>query len=44
MHVKHRLSVGVVLGALVLVGVAAGAKEPQFRDSVNVREDRRLAR
>ena len=32
----HRLGVGVVLGALVLVGVAAGAKEPQFRDSVTV--------
>ena len=36
MQVKHRLGVGVVLGALVLVGVAAGAKEPQFRDSVTV--------
>jgi hypothetical protein len=36
MQVKYRLGVGVVLGALVLVGVAAGAKEPQFRDSVTV--------
>ena len=36
MQVKHRLGVGVVLGAMVLVGVAAGAKEPQFRDSVTV--------
>ena len=38
MQVKHRLGVGVVLGALVLVGVAAGAKEPpsQFRESVTV--------
>ena len=36
MQVKHRLGVGVVLGALVFVGVAAGAKEPQFRDSVTV--------
>ena len=36
MQVMHRLGVGVVLGALVLVGVAAGAKEPQFRDSVTV--------
>jgi hypothetical protein len=36
MQVKHRLGVGMVLGALVLVGVAAGAKEPQFRDSIIV--------
>jgi hypothetical protein len=36
MQVKHRLGVGVVLGALVLVGGAAGAKEPQFRDSIIV--------
>ena len=36
MQEKHRLGVGVVLGALVLVGVAAGAKEPQFRDSILV--------
>jgi hypothetical protein len=36
MQGKHRLGVGVVLGTLVLVGVAAGAKEPQFRDSIVV--------
>ena len=36
MQVKHRFGVGVVLGALVLVGAAAGAKEPQFRDSIIV--------
>jgi hypothetical protein len=35
-QVKHRIGVGVVLGALVLVGAAAGAKEPQFRDSITV--------
>jgi hypothetical protein len=34
MQGKHRLGVGVVFGALVLVGVAAGAKEPQFRSVV----------
>ena len=36
MQGKQRLGVGVVLGALVLVGVAAGAKEPQFRESILV--------
>jgi hypothetical protein len=36
MKVKNQLGVGVVLGTLALVGVAAGAKEPQFRDSITV--------
>jgi hypothetical protein len=36
MQMKHRLGAGVVLGALILVGAAAGAKEPQFRDSIIV--------
>jgi hypothetical protein len=35
-QVKHRIGAGVVLGVLVLVGAAAGAKEPQFRDSITV--------
>jgi hypothetical protein len=36
MQVKHRFGVGVALGVLMLVGAAAGAKEPQFRDSITV--------
>ena len=36
MQAKHRLGVGVVLGVLALVGVGAGAREPQFRDSIVV--------
>ena len=39
MQGKHRLGVGVVLGVLALVGVA-GAKEPQFRDSIVVQGTR----
>jgi hypothetical protein len=35
-QVKYRLGVGVVLGALMIVGAVVGAKEPQFRDSITV--------
>ena len=46
MQVKHRLGVGVVLGALALVGGAAGAKERRAVPRIGHRPGvgRRLAR
>jgi hypothetical protein len=35
-HVKRGVAVGFVLGVCVLTPVAAGAKGPQFRDSITV--------
>jgi len=35
-QVKRGVAVGLVVGVCVLTGVAAGAKGPQFRDSITV--------
>lgn len=35
-QVKHSVAVAIVVGASVLTGVGAGAKSPQFRESVTV--------
>jgi hypothetical protein len=36
-QVKHSVAIAIVVGASVLTGVGAGAKGPQFRESITVK-------